>query len=568
MVGLLSPVSCLLSPISCLLHLMDPTIFACTKDNTAHTYRFPWRHFTHLLQDRATHQADKPALIFHDLDQHARSEISYAELEHKTATLAGCLSRDYGIAPGDRVAFALPNCPEIPLLTLALFRLGATSVPLDLAKDVPERKRYKLQDASAKLLCVMPEHEASEREIIPDIPIASVNHLLSSQADPADLEPEWSGNLEREQDTSIILYTSGTTGNPKGVLLTRQSITSNADGIIRWLGFDEHERLSLLLPLHHVNSTVFSITMLMTGGTLILNSRYSVSGFWPVIAAEKATATSIVPTIMADLLSQEDTFDREDHDIFALKKIMIGSAPVPANLACRFHDRFGVRLIQGYGATEVSLRVTGVPPDLPEDAYRAALEQNAIGVELAHNNIRIDGDPPEGELGEILVRGPVVAGGYLNKPDATAEVFKNGWFHTGDIGCQRTIADHTFYFIHGRKKEILIKGGVNISPIAVENALLEALPELAAAYVIGLRHDRWGEEVCGAVVFKNEGDPETIARITQQGQEGKIPGLSPYEAPAKIIAIARDDLPMTSTGKVQRSKLRDIIQEKVDRGEC
>ncbi|MDP6042507.1 MAG: class I adenylate-forming enzyme family protein [Candidatus Latescibacteria bacterium] len=546
--------------------MINSKIFTCTKNNKQHTYQFSWRNFTHLLTDRAKNQPDKPALIFHDCDTDARTVITYAKFERRTAALAGHLHRDFGIQPGDCVSLALPNCAEIPLLTLALFRLGATSVPLDLAKDVPERKRYKIENAKSNLLVVLPEHAEAERQELPDIQIATTEQLLAADAPDADLEPQWSGDPSLEQHPNIVLYTSGTTGHPKGTLITRQSLTSNADGIIRWLEFDENERLNLVLPLHHINSTTFSVTSLMVGGTLILNSRYSVSAFWRVVSQERATSSSIVPTIMADLLSRANEFERADHDISSLKKIMIGSAPVPANIACQFVDRFGVRLVQGYGSTEVSLRVTGVPPSLPDGQYRDILEKNAIGVELDNNNVCIDGDPEEGDIGEILIRGPVVADGYLNQSEATNEVFCNGWFHTGDIGYYRNIHGHRFYFIHGRKKEIIIKGGVNISPIAVENALLDACPELDAVYVIGLRHDRWGEDVCAAAIFKTTvDDPEqTAQQIVEHGQNGKISGLSTYEAPSRIFPITHEDRPLTSTGKVQRSALRNTIQKQID----
>ena len=546
--------------------MINAKIFACVKNANSHTYRFPWRNFTHLLKDRAAHQPDKPALIFCDCDTDARTVITYSEFERRTAALAGLMHREFGIRCGDCVGLALPNCAEIPLLTLALFRLGATSVPLDIAKDVPERKRYKLQNAGAKLLVVLPEHAEDQRRALPDIQIVTTEQLLAADGyGAADIEPEWSGDPEGEQDTSIVLYTSGTTGHPKGACITRQSLTSNADGIIRWLGFDARERLNLVLPLHHINSTTFSITSLMVGGSLVLNSRYSVSAFWRIISRERATSASIVPTIMADLLARADDFEREGYDISPLKKIMIGSAPVPPNIACQFVERFGVRLVQGYGSTEVSLRVTGVPPDLPDDQYRDVLEQNAIGVELANNNIRIDGGRNEGDIGEILVRGPVVANGYLNQLQDTAEVFCNGWFRSGDMGYFRDMYNHRFYFMHGRTKEIIIKGGVNISPIAVENALLDACPELDAVYVVGLRHDRWGEDVCAAAIFRSGIDEsEATQDILRRGQSGQIPGLSTYEAPSRIIPITPEDRPLTSTGKVQRSALQESIQNQID----
>lgn len=549
---------------------MDPEIFTCTKNGRPHVYRFPWKNFTRLLHHRAAHSGDRAAIVFRDLDVEKRSVITYGELNRRTAALAVRLHDDYGIGPGDRVSLAMPNCPEILLITQALFRLGATAVPLDLRRDAPERKRYKLEDSRARLLCVLPEHLDSERGVATEVPIAATDTLLAGDVDRTrDLEPEWSGDPAAEQAAGIILYTSGTTGKPKGVLLTRQSIVSNADGIGRWLHFDENERLSLVLPLHHVNSTVFSIALFMAGGTLVLNSRYSASGFWPVIAEERATSSSIVPTIMRDLLADADAFDAAGHDISALRKIMIGSAPVPAGPAVRFHDRFGVRLIQGYGTTEVSLRVTGVPPDLPEHEYREALQRNAAGVELGNNNIRLEGDPPPGELGEILVRGPVVSGGYLNQPAASEQVFRDGWFHTGDIGYRCEIGNRDYYFVHSRKKEIVIKGGVNISPIAVENALVEAFPELAAAYVTGLEDERWGQDVCAALVFRNGTAPakqaEAAGRILSAGLAGDVANLSPFEAPCSTIPFSPDRLPMTSTGKVQRSALREIVQEIVDR---
>jgi long-chain acyl-CoA synthetase len=551
---------------------MDPKIFSCHKNKMGHSYRFPWRNFVHLLQSHAERRENHPAIIFRDVDRNTREVISYGQLDNQTARLARNLHHEYGIGPGDAVALCLPNCPEVSLLTLALFRLGATSVPLDQKRDVPERKRYKLADSNAKLLCVLPEDLQSESEIVTETKIVSTEQLLTGRSgSSADLEPEWSGDFESEQANCVVLYTSGTTGHPKGALLTRQSITSNADGIAKWLGFDESEKLSLVLPLHHVNSTVFSITILMLGATVILNSRYSAGNFWPVVSEEKATASSIVPTIMKDLLSRWEDFSTLGLDISSLRKIMIGSAPVPAGAACRFYDLFGVRLVQGYGTTEVSLRVTGVPHNLPEEEYRTALSENAAGVELCNCNVKIEGDPPQGELGEILVRGPVVSGGYLNLQKETDEVFNSGWFKTGDIGFWRELAGSKFFFIHGRKKEILIKGGVNISPIAVENALTEATPSLSAAYVVGLEDPRWGEDICAALVFKNglsSVERSSAAEIlVTSGQAGDIPGLSAYEAPVKAIPFQLDQLPMTSTGKVQRSKLREIVKTMVESGQ-
>jgi len=537
-------------------------ILACQKNGLPHTYQFPWKNFTDLLKTRSREIPAHPAFIFRDVDTGDRSVTSYADLDRETAAIAGTLNQKYGISQGDRVSLALPNCVEIPLITLALFRLGATSVPLDLKRDTPDRKQFKVQDSDSKLICTFPELVSEEQAILPDTRVVSTDELKGETSHAKSSEPEWSGSQTDEGHTNVVLYTSGTTGVPKGACLTRQSLTSNADGIIQWLGFDNADRLSLVLPLHHVNSTVFSLTMLMVGGTLILNSRYSLSQFWPVIEEEEVTATSIVPTIMHDLNgSDTEPATARNH----LKKVMIGSAPVPSGAACRFVDRFGIPLTQGYGTTEVSLRVTGLSPDLKPDTYRYLLEENSIGSELANCNVAIHGDPTEGELGEILVRGPVVADGYLNQSSATLESFTDEWFRTGDIGYWRLIEGERYYFIHGRAKEIIIKGGVNISPIAVENALVESVDEISAAYVVGLPSERWGEDICAAVVVDgNTGDAARIIQtIYTMAQAGDISGLSSFEAPSKIVDVHPDDLPKTSTGKVQRAALKDRLIQRL-----
>ena len=177
--------------------------------------------------------------------------------------------------------------------------------------------------------------------------------------------------------------------------------------------------------------------------------------------------------------------------------------------------------------------------------------------------MRIEGDPAEGELGEILVRGPVVSAGYLNQPEATAESFANGWFRTGDIGCWREHDGDRYYYIHGRAKEIIIKGGVNISPIAVENALVEAIDDVEAAYIVGFPSERFGEDVCAAIVLRHHLNESEATRRVNEIQDlaacGKIAALSTYEAPTMIFSVRPEELPKTSTGKVQRSVLRDTL---------
>jgi acyl-CoA synthetase (AMP-forming)/AMP-acid ligase II len=447
---------------------MNTNIFTCTKDNAQHTYQFPWRNFTHLLKERAQNTPDKPALIFHDCDTDARQVITYTEFERQTAALAGHLHRDYNIQPGDCVSLALPNCAEIPLLTLALFRLGATSVPLDLAKDVPERKRYKIENSKSKLLVVLPEHADSEREHIPDIQIATTTDLLAANAPDADLEPEWSGNATLEQDPNIVLYTSGTTGHPKGVLLTRQSITSNADGIIRWLDFDENERLNLVLPLHHINSTIFSITSFMVGGTLILNSRYSVSAFWRVIAQEQATSTSIVPTIMADLLSRKEEADA--HDTSSLKKIMIGSAPVPAKVA--FASCKDMALQKSACASRVC------PPHCPQINIATSCNKTALVPNYQTTTCASKVTHRKGNPVKFLFAAPWSQMGTSTNPKPPTKSSKTDGFIRVTWDFIATYMDTVFILCMGAKKKSLSKAGSTSHPSPLKTHCAMHSPKL------------------------------------------------------------------------------------------
>ena len=363
-----------------------------------------------------------------------------------------------------------------------------------------------------------------------------------------------------------MLYTAGTIGQPKGTLLTPRSVLANALGIIDWLALDETDRLNLVLPLHHINSMVFALSTLLVGGTIILNSRYSVSRFWDVLAQEHATACSIVPTIMLDLLARQRDFLDRSRDLNQLERIMIGSAPVPARAAMRFVETFGVKLIQGYGSTETSLRVTGVPVDLPARLYDQVLTDNAVGTELSHCNVKIAGGGAEGCEGEILVRGPVVARGYVGDDDATADAFRDGWFHTGDLGLWREIDGRRFFVVRGRLKEIIIKGGVNISPIAVENALLSTFPEVKACYVVGVADARMQEDIAAAVVLHDAVEGEHVGcvadRILARAAAGTIAGLSAYESPRYIVPVRPEELPTTSSGKVQRIRLKVLLAQR------
>lgn len=551
-----------------------------------------------LLQTHAQTRGDATAIIAVGPDRDNSIHISYKELYALTRRTASFLM-SLGITRGDRFAILMHNTPEVLLFELAGALIGATTVPLDGKRDTLERKLFKLKDTSAKMLFIQTEDASvySEIEAIQQSISTCTVHQWSTFAefkslltgrltgrDPVNLissrsysrekmtgsRPVMKGTLE---DFSVILYTSGTTALPKGVLLSLRACLLNAMGIIAWQKFTSADRFNIVLPLHHVNSTEFCLSMLLVGGTIILNESYSASKFWQTVSRFKATNTSIVPTILHDLLVRHDEFVGLNLDISSLKRICIGSAPVLPEETLRFYETFNIRVVQGYGQTETALRVAGVPIDVDQKTYRELVKSSTIGTELSNNHLAImdknNNEMKEGEYGEICIAGPILADGYLNNPEETAKSFKNGWFHSGDLGYWKTVGSRPgleprkFFFIIGRIKEIIIKGGVNISPSAIEDALLKKFPQIDEVSVVGYPDERMGEEIAAVIVLKRShlaSQGETLrTRILDLAQNGTIPGLSIYESPKKVFIF--ENLPKTSTGKIQRVEVKRMVAD-------
>ena len=531
------------------------------KNGKEHVFKPVFGSIAEFLSHHAKEFREKEAIVGVDVDSGKEYRISYgklAELAHKTARF---LSQN-GIQKRDRIAFAFENTVSILLLELGAGLLGASCVPLDVKRDTEERKRFKLQDAGVKLVV------ENEQEFLRAVEKISLQESLPS-----------SGSLE---DEYILLYTSGTTANPKGVPLSLRAFFANAQGIIEWQKLSSEDRFLIVLPLHHVNSTTMSLATLIAGGTIILASRYSASRFWDMISDHRATITSVVPTVLHDLLGRKSppAGGAKSRNLSSLKRILVGSAPVLPEETLRFMEIFGVNVVQGYGQTETALRVTGVPIDLPRELHLELTKQNSIGKELTFCNVTIftqEGrEASEGEEGEICVRGPVLGHGYLNSPEETEKAFSNGWFHSGDLGLYRVINGEKYFFMKGRIKEIIIKGGVNISPAAVEDALLKNFPDIDEVCVVGYPDERMGEEVAAVITLqslassaKKPGfnEKEFAERIQQEGGLGKISGLSSYEAPAKIFVVA-EEIPKTSTGKIQRVKVKEMVAEWAAKGKA
>jgi len=505
-----------------------------------------------LLDHHATEFGRKEAIIFVEVDSGKERAISYTELFDLAKKTAGFLA-EKGVAKGDRIAFAFENTETILILELACGLLGASSVPIDVKRDTPERKAFKLKDANVKVF-----FEDEE----------DVQRVLRSSPHPSPSAQSRIVSSHSLQDEYMLLYTSGTTANPKGVPLSLRAVMANAQGIAEWQQLSQEDRFSIVLPLHHINSTTMSFATLLVGGTIILNSRYSASKFWQIASKQRATLTSIVPTILHDLLIRKEEYFSKKYPL-SIKRILIGSAPVLPEETIKFMETFDIDVVQGYGQTETALRVTGVPVDLKQKLYRELTKKNSIGKELSYCNVQVlkeDGsEVAEKEEGEICVRGPVLGDGYWNNAKETKKAFSEAWFHTEDLGYYEMIGKDKYFFMKGRIKEIIIKGGVNISPAAVEDALLKNFPEINEVCVVGYKDSRMGEEVAAVVTLldsgknspANEGFSEKVVRF---GGEGKLVELSRYEAPAKVFVIKKE-LPKTSTGKIQRVQVKEMVAE-------
>ena len=491
------------------------------------------------LSGLAHDEPARPALLVCDDAGKVVEEITRTTLVERVERAAAYL-KNKKLCAGDKVMLELGNCADLLVVSWAAWSMGVVTVPLDLKRDTPELRAYKQKASGGKTVITREDLQA-----IKETPGADITWMPDSSHE------------------ALILFTSGTTAYPKGARLTLENLMTNAESIVEWLHITDDDRFLVELPLHHINSTTFCLATLLAGGAVAVPPRYSHSRFWEQAAESGATLTSVVPSIIFDQLGRTKEFEAVK-DRITLTRIQLGSAPVVASDALEFVRKFSVPLYQGYGQTETALRVTGVPMDLPATVYEKLVVENSIGtpmtwakVEIADAEGRTRGEEEEGEL---VVKGPAVMLGYIGGEPA----FRDGYFLTGDIGYWKKIEKKRFFFLIGRSKEIIIKGGVNISPVAVENTLKSISPDIDQVYVVGVDDIRYGEEVGAAIVWKEGVDAARALRRLKLMLLTKHETLSAYETPKYLTVIRAEELPMTSTGKVQRTVLKKNIRDKME----
>ncbi|HET9052243.1 MAG TPA: long-chain fatty acid--CoA ligase [Candidatus Dormibacteraeota bacterium] len=478
---------------------------------------------------------------------------TYAELNGRINAMAHGL-RALGVNAGDRVGYLDLNHPDFFVTMYAAAKLGAIFVPLNFRLTAPELA-FMIGDAGIHTLV----HDASFEPMLEGMGDAlCCRHLVRTTGDGAASNgtgghtiasviaghPETDmDNQVAESDVALIMYTSGTTGRPKGAMLTHANLLWN--NVNAWVAFDTSATDITLVcaPLFHIGGlNVTPISAFTKGAAVVLMRSFDPAKVLDLIERHRVTSMFGVPA-MFQFMTLVPGFTAAD--LSSVRLFICGGAPVPEPLIRVYGDR-GIVFVQGYGLTETAPFVTIVP------ATEAATRIGSAGLPPFFTDVRLLDDggrevTEPGVRGEIAVRGPNVMKGYWNRPDATAEVIVDGWFHTGDVGVRD--ADG-YYAIVDRKKDLIISGGENVYPAEVEDVIY-AHPEVAECAVVGIPDERWGEAVCAVVVARAGTSPSVESILEHTG-----PRLARYKQPRRVVFV--EALPRNAAGKVLKFELREL----------
>ena len=480
------------------------------------------------IAQHARERPKHPALIS------GKITLSFAELDDAARSLAARL-RGLGIEAGDRVAVLLENEVLYVELIHALISLGAVLVPLNL-RLTPRELRGLLEATHAKLLLHGAELGAlvaAARRNLPGLKALSTSALRVLPEQPA--AP--SHALELAADHAI-LFTSGTTGHPKGVRLTLANHVASAYASAQRLGVHPQDRWLACMPLYHVGGLAIVLRSAIYGTSVVLQARFDARTVMRSLQRDRITAISLVPTMLTRLL------DAAAGASFpaALRFVLLGGGPIPEDLVRRA-TRKGVPIAPTYGLTEAASQVATLAPEEAE-AHGASIGRALPGLELRVVDAQNRDQPPT-MPGEICVRGPQVMAGYLDRPDETQRVLREGWLHTGDIGA---LSSDGYLTLLDRRSDLIVSGGENVYPAEVEAGRLSH-PDVAAAVVVGRPDPTWGQVVHAFVVAKLARKPlpqELIAYC-----RGRLAG---FKLPRRVHLVP--SLPRTPSGKLRREELR------------
>jgi long-chain acyl-CoA synthetase len=479
-------------------------------------------------------QGDRPAL---SLDGIA---MTYAELDDASARMA-CLLRRRGLQPGDRVGIMLPNVPQFAVAYYGVLRAGGVVVPMNVMLKRREVAFY-LGDSGAALVIAWHAFADQAQAGALDagaeclvVEPAAFEQLLSG------VEPTREVAGRAGEETAVILYTSGTTGTPKGAELTHANLGRNVAGVLELFSISRDDVILGALPLFHSFGQTCALNAAVAAGAcLALMPRFDAGDALELIESRRVTLFEGVPTMYAALLHHRD---RERFDVACLRLCVSGGAALPVEVLRSFEEAFGCIILEGYGLSETSPVASFNHPD--RERKPGSIGTPIEGVEMrAVDEAR--GEVPQGEVGEIAIRGHNVMKGYWRRPEASAEAIDaGGWFYTGDMA---RVDEDGYFFIVDRKKELIIRGGYNVYPREIEEVLYEH-PAVLEAAVLGVPHAELGEEVAAAVALKpGAALDERELRDYVKGQ------VAAYKYPRYVWFV--DELPKGPTGKI----LKRLIQ--------
>src|SRR3954469_24823550 len=480
-----------------------------------------------LLTRAAEQHGDRIAL---KLDE---QELNYAFLDEGASRIAGLL-RARGIEPGDRVGIMLPNVPYFPVVYYGILRAGGVVVPMNVLLKAREVDFY-VSDSGAKTLFVWHGFAAeAPADAISVTPGEFEQLVIGADSAPEDVE-------RAGDDSAVILYTSGTTGTPKGAELTHDNLRTNCEVTATTLVELTPDDVILgALPLFHSFGQTCGLNAAVANGAcLTLIPRFDPAKALEMIKRDNVTVFEGVPTMYHAILNVPN---REDYDVSSLRLCISGGSAMPVEVMRGFEKAFDCKVLEGYGLSETSPVASFNHPD--RDRKPGSIGTPIRGVEM------IVGDDeatalPQGEVGQIWIKGHNVMKGYWNREDATAEVMRDGWFATGDLA---KVDEDGYFFIVDRKKDMIIRGGYNVYPREIEEVLYEH-PAVREVAVLGVPHDSLGEEVAAAVGLK-EGATATADELRDFVKQQ----VANYKSPRHVWIV--DDLPKGPTGKILKREVK------------
>ena len=497
-----------------------------------------------MLRESALAYPDKPVALYDG------GRLTYAQLDALTDRFAVGL-RASGMERGETVGLQLPNIPQFLIAYFGMLKAGCIGVPLNVLLKAPELA-YCLGDARARSLitwagvadeAVKGAADAGVHTVYvvntPGVPEPAAGRrfeeLLAVDPETPPMEPTDPG------DTAVIVYTSGTTGQPKGAELTHYQLYMNADTPGRLFGIRDDDVVLVVLPLFHVFGLSSQLNVCVRfGATMSLVPRFDPEKVLEVMQRDGVTIFEGVPTMYVALLHHPTL---GEYDMSRLRIGVSGGAPIPAEVLDAFEERFGIVILEGYGLTETASTTTFNVSAAERKIYSVGKPIWGVEVQIWDDENRVLA-PGADHIGEIVIRGVNMMRGYFGNPEATAEAFAGGWFHTGDLGYRD---EDGFYFIVDRKKELIIRGGYNVYPREVEEVLYTH-PAVAAAAVVGVPDERLGEEVKAYVETK----PGATA-TEQEVIDFMRTRVAAYKYPRMVEF--RSELPKGPTGKILKKEL-------------